>query len=442
MEALAAGAADAALVRQLRDFVLWAGDGRKLTQTGRLRLADARELVPLLRTGDDLDPRIGSRVFRTTTSDDLPELTRIVELALALRLVRKVHGWLRPVQKNAALLARPLDLWLTTYQALPDVADIVLDRPWRQSPVQIHFAEVVDELLAAMYADGAIPVPDAYELAWLVSTSRYHIRFAPEQVQRETREIVDRDVRETLNALQSLGAVDVTGGGVELTPLARFGFRRRMGEAEPGDRVYQLTVTLRESDPRVWRRLVVSARQRLDRLSLVLQAALGWTNSHLHAFDDGTAQYVIADADDELGHLDEREFTLEHLVSRSGGTFSFWYDFGDNWWHDIVIEDSVVAEAGVRYARCVDGGSKCPPEDVGGIGGYAEFREVLDDPSHDEHEHYVMWAGLKSAADWDPYHFDVAETNRALGLVGSGYPRLGGRRQRDQQDDQREAREQ
>jgi hypothetical protein len=77
-ERLAAAAAEAEPLRRLRVFTGRVGTGRKLTQTGRITLADARELVRLLGTGDVIDPKIGDRVFRTTSSEELPGITTVV----------------------------------------------------------------------------------------------------------------------------------------------------------------------------------------------------------------------------------------------------------------------------------------------------------------------------------------------------------------------------
>src|ERR1700759_5164654 len=98
------------LTRQIRSLLAWLGEGRKLTQTGRIRLADARYLVELLRTGDQIDPEIGDRVFMTKSSEELAHLTGIVEWAKATRLIRVTGTNLVPVKKNAALADRPLDL--------------------------------------------------------------------------------------------------------------------------------------------------------------------------------------------------------------------------------------------------------------------------------------------------------------------------------------------
>jgi hypothetical protein len=92
-------------VGQIRSFVKWVGAGRTLTQTGKIGLADARRLAERLGTGDTIDPKIGDRVFRTTSSAELGYLTRPVEWAKAARLVRVTGSRLVPV-KNAALPGR------------------------------------------------------------------------------------------------------------------------------------------------------------------------------------------------------------------------------------------------------------------------------------------------------------------------------------------------
>src|SRR5258708_29863955 len=114
---LEAAAGNAELTSQIRSLGAWVGSGRKLTQTGRIGLADARYLVELLGTGDTIDPEIGGRVFKTKSSEDLGHLTRIVEWAKAARLVRVSGARLVPVQKNAALPGRPLDLVLAMLAA-------------------------------------------------------------------------------------------------------------------------------------------------------------------------------------------------------------------------------------------------------------------------------------------------------------------------------------
>jgi hypothetical protein len=100
-ESLAAAAAEAEPLRRLQAFTRWVGAGRSLTQTGRITLPDARELVGLLGTGDVIDPEIGDRVFRTRSSEELRGITLVAEWAKASGLVRRTSGKLVAVKKQA-----------------------------------------------------------------------------------------------------------------------------------------------------------------------------------------------------------------------------------------------------------------------------------------------------------------------------------------------------
>jgi hypothetical protein len=125
---LQAAAAKAQLTGQIRSFMTWLGDGRKLTQTSRIGMADARHLVELLGTGDTIDPEIGGRVFKTRSSEEFAYLTRIVEWMKAARLIRVTGTRLVPVKKNAHLLDRPLDLVLVLVEAYPRLGKSLFPR--------------------------------------------------------------------------------------------------------------------------------------------------------------------------------------------------------------------------------------------------------------------------------------------------------------------------
>ena len=125
-EDLAEAAAAARLVVQVIELARWVGAGRKLTPTGRLTMNDARTLVQLLQTADEIDPKVGDRVFRTRSSEDLHELALLLRWAREVGLIRVVNGRLVPVKKNAALLGRPLDLWTAMFDAISgSTADLV-----------------------------------------------------------------------------------------------------------------------------------------------------------------------------------------------------------------------------------------------------------------------------------------------------------------------------
>jgi hypothetical protein len=177
--------------------------------------------------------------------------------------------------------------------------------------------------------------------------------------------------------------------------------------------ILQLKISLvGVSKPPVWRRVLVAATTRLDRLHDVIQAAMGWTDTHLHAFEAGGVDY--GPPDPELDHVDERRTAIGDVLSEPSDRMRYVYDFGDYWQHDVVVEKVLEAERGVRYPVCVTGKGRRPPEDCGGVWGYADLRETLADPVHEEHADMLDWLGLESAEDFDPTAFDVDRVNALL----------------------------
>src|SRR6266540_3892865 len=375
-EQLAATAARAQPLRRLQAFTRWVGAGRKLTQTGRITLADARELVGLLGTGDVIDPKIGDRVFRTTSSEELRGITTVAEWAKASGLARVTSGRLVGVKKYAGLLERPLELWARMFEAFPRLGVALCVSGWGESLLRDDFEEGMGAVLAAMARQGgAVGLAEACALAWETVAAGYVLDDLTDQQLATLRQLNDRDVRHALEVLGQLGAVRFGDGeSVGLTELARWALGRRLGAPTPGDPVLQVRITLAEvADPAVWRRLLVPAAIRLDRLHQVIQATMGWDNYH----------------------------------------------FGDDWEHEILVEKLLVAEPGLRYPLCVAGEGACPPEDCGGAWGYAHLREVLADPASEEHDDLLAWLGLDNGTDFDPHRFDVEQANRALSLVGA-----------------------
>src|SRR6266568_5189827 len=190
-ESLAAAAAEAEPLRRLQAFTRWVGAGRKLTQTGRITLADARELVGLLGTGDVIDPKIGDRVFRTTSSEELRGITTVAEWAKASGLVR--------VKKYAGLLERPLELWARMFEAFPRLGVALCVSGWGESLLRDDFEEGMGAVLAAMARQGgAVGLAEACALAWETVAAGYVLDDLTDQQLATLRQLNDRDVRHAL----------------------------------------------------------------------------------------------------------------------------------------------------------------------------------------------------------------------------------------------------
>jgi hypothetical protein len=414
---LEAAAGKAELTGRIRSFLAWVGPGRKLTATGRIGLADARYLVELLGTGDTMDPEIGGRVFKTKSSEELPHLTRIIAWAKAARLVRVSGTKLMPVKKNAALADRPLDLVLALLEAYPRLGKPLFPRnTWRQSLVGDEFTDISQELITRLlHGVGPCPLDDLNDIAYDVIEARYMLAGLTALQHDSLRRTIAADVTIAMAALHVLGVVvlDREAGSAELTDLGRYAIRRVRGMAAPGDPVLQMRVTLADVDrPPAWRRMVIPAGYTLDRVHEVIQAAMGWQDSHLHRFRITDREYGPAYLDDELDILDEKQFQIGDLMT-TGDLAGYEYDFGDGWEHELAVEGSAVADATAVYPQCTGGEGACPPEDCGGPGGFADLKELLAGPPSPEREEMRAWAG----EEYDPAHFDLAAANAAARSV-------------------------
>jgi hypothetical protein len=166
-------------------------------------------------------------------------------------------------------------------------------------------------------------------------------------------------------------------------------------------KIYCLKVTLADVRPPVWRRVVVPGAFTLDRVHRVIQLAMGWQDCHLHSFEINAAQYGLPDPDGLLEMRDELEFRLDE-VAENGSHFTYTYDFGDWWEHEIVVEAVLPADPEARYPSALAGEGECPPEDVGGAYGYDRFRAAMSDKTHKDHEAMLEWYGDRlDARDFD-----------------------------------------
>ncbi|PZH16460.1 plasmid pRiA4b ORF-3 family protein [Streptomyces sp. NTH33] len=400
-------------VEQVRALVGWVGTGRRLTQTGRVTLADARALLEVLDTGDRMDPVIGERTFKTKSSEELYHLTLLVEWAKAARLLRVAGGRLLPVKKNAKLVDHPDELRGALFAALPRIGPAVTVSGWLESLFSHEYGRGLRVLLHRLYtATAPVPLSDLYGVVWQAVSPLYVLDdLSPDRL-RHLRATGDHDVQRVLKAMASLDIVLLTEDTAELTADGRAGTARMRGEPEPGDAVLRILVELADvDDPRVWRQLLVPADIRLDRLHPVLQDTMGWQNCHMHAFTIDGVQYGRSGG--ELGFRDERTATLAALL-KPGDRFVYTYDFGDSWEHLITVEQFQTASAGLHHPHCVDGAGACPPEDCGGAPGYSDLKVILADPGHEEHHAMLVWLGLRSAREFAPERFAPDEVNARL----------------------------
>lgn len=181
--------------------------------------------------------------------------------------------------------------------------------------------------------------------------------------------------------------------------------------------IYQLKVTLKGCRPPIWRRIQVDSNATLRHLHWVIQFSMGWTNSHLHSFDIHGVEYGEPmpefgfDGDEEI--RDEQTVKLNKIVPTEKFKFSYLYDFGDSWEHEILVEKILEADPEAEYPICIKGKRACPPEDCGGVWGYQEFLIAIQDSEHPEHEEMLEWVG----GFFDPEDAELDEVNYQLKLI-------------------------
>ncbi len=156
--------------------------------------------------------------------------------------------------------------------------------------------------------------------------------------------------------------------------------------------IAEIKVTLEYVEPAVTRTLQVPSNIRLDRLHLTLQAAMGWTNSHLYMFEAGGATWGLPDPDFGGDDLPADKTTLaEVLEDTDARSIRYIYDFGDSWEHKLQVGKVTDPIPGDLYPRLTEISGRCPPEDVGGFPGYEEFLDAMANPKHPEHANLIEW---------------------------------------------------
>lgn len=167
------------------------------------------------------------------------------------------------------------------------------------------------------------------------------------------------------------------------------------------NKMYQFKISLKYSEPSIWRRVLVPVSFTFKNLHSVIQALFGWENSHLHEFSAGEAFQS-----EKIGGSQP----LDNYFVRTRQKAIYVYDFGDGWEHEILFEKLAENTEGLNHPLCIEGGNNAPPEDCGGIGGYYSMLEAVGDKKHPDHYDLLEWLG----DGFDPSRFDVDSINKRL----------------------------
>ena len=177
------------------------------------------------------------------------------------------------------------------------------------------------------------------------------------------------------------------------------------------DRVYQFKITLKGTEPPIWRRIQIPETYTFWDLHVAIQDAMGWEDYHLHEFeftDPSTrikTRIGIPDEESDSEILPDWKQKIAKWFSLETRQAKYTYDFGDGWKHLVELEKILARDQNTNYPICIDGEKACPPEDCGGVWGYYELLKAIKDPKHERHEELLEWVG----GEFDPEHFDVEE---------------------------------
>ncbi len=191
---------------------------------------------------------------------------------------------------------------------------------------------------------------------------------------------------------------------------------------------YKLKIHLEHTD--IYRVVLVPADINMLQLHLICQEAMGWMMAHLFQFSDNKVNQNISaglpEFEDDFafgGGVKEQkadEVKLSEFYEITNGKpFWYWYDFGDDWWHKISFQKPTKKDLELFMGEpiCVKGEKACPPEDIGGGGGYFHFLEIMSDKKNPEREEFMEWYGIEEEDEFDEEEFDLDDTNDFLSEI-------------------------
>ena len=163
-------------------------------------------------------------------------------------------------------------------------------------------------------------------------------------------------------------------------------------------KILKLKITLIDSNPQIWREVLIEKDKNFEDLHYTIQGAMNWKNYHIHEFPLTENKYIGGEPPSPYSrknrsYLKESNTKIEKFLNKKGDSIKYIYDFGDYWRHKIEVIDVLEQEDNREYPVCIDGENASPPEDVGGINGYKRMVEAFSDVDHPDYETYKEWLG-------------------------------------------------
>ncbi len=404
---------DEQTARQVLTPLLWmvarvGSDGLPLTKSGYLRPVDVNALMTELGWSNWW-------IGKANREDMTAPAGMLRRAAIASRLVRSSKGALVLTPAGRRLCADPVGMWFHVADVLP------VEKPRGQRTAAVL------GILAALAAsehdhrDGAAtsPISAPFDMVEAMASLGW--------AGGDGEPLDSYDIAaawcKTDDVLDSMG-IQRYGGGIVASADARIAFlRAALTQPVPTDassltkvarrqrppkprQCHTITVALGDVTPTVWRQIVVPSTLSLLQLHHAIQAAMGWTCSHLFAFELGERKYGYPDPDWDLME-DAAGVTVEKAMPAVGDRATYDYDFGDGWSHILTVDTITQSD---HYPTVLAGANACPPEDCGGPWGYEELLASQTDPAHPRHDEIREWLGHT----FNPAEFNCAAADIAL----------------------------
>ena len=176
--------------------------------------------------------------------------------------------------------------------------------------------------------------------------------------------------------------------------------------------IYQVDISLLNIEPVIWRLIEVPSNITLADFHTLIQKVMGWSGKYKHRFVKEMTFYspTAELLDEEYSCREYGKMQLRELLEVMKDKIIYNYDFKDNWAHEVVLEKRLPIEDGVLYPRVIDGEGNCPPERCGGVEGFYEILDVLDNPDHMDYDDTIELIG----EDYDPDFFDIGAANALI----------------------------
>lgn len=217
------------------------------------------------------------------------------------------------------------------------------------------------------------------------------------------------------------------GGGKKAGSAKKKAADRLVDSTRTGQ-TYILYISIEDCPVKVFRRIRVPSNLWLGNLARIIIEAIGWEGYHLWQFSQDGLNYTSkADIEESkrsgfdftCRQVDDMTVTVADVLPQKGSTITFEYDFGDSWRHKVRVSSVSDEPCPAEAIQLTSGKGACPPEDIGGVWGYARMLDILSGKidAPEEKDSYEGWLGLEKGEAFDAAYFDIEYANEDVEAV-------------------------